>query len=199
MAAFFFLPEKQKRRNRGSSWYISLHRPGPTLSSLKLFCHLPPGLISLSHLPLLSVCRRSAFLSLDLSVCQGDPSSAESLFLSIWISLSLQGTLDPVISITSPHPCPPHNTQLPPLLLVHLWLYRQDHPSVSLSLSRTETAILTHKGVLHCICPLVSCICLLHHVVHSSFFFFLSIHPSVSVCLNPNTSLSAVWVSKTMC
>lgn len=76
-----------------SSEYISVHRPSTTSPQSNYFTiylciNLAVFLISLYRLAL-SICRLSAFLCLDLSVCQGDPSSAASLFLSICLNRSL--------------------------------------------------------------------------------------------------------------
>lgn len=126
----------------------------------------PSLLICLSRLPLLHLC----------------------FYPSIWISLSLQGTCAqsnrshhsihvPLVSYRSPSPLP----------FVHLWLYRQDHPSASLSLSHIHTDLYfdIQRCFLQCICPLVSCNCF--YMMYSFFFcFLLCICPSI--CLRPPQS-----------
>lgn len=78
------------------SEYISFYRPSPTSTSsnyfaIYLFINLAVSPTAPYRLSL-SLCCMSAILSVDLSVCQHNPSSAASLFLSIYLNPSLRGT-----------------------------------------------------------------------------------------------------------
>lgn len=147
-----------------------------TLFPFELFSNLAfYPITSLSHsIHPLAVCAIFSW-----SVCQG-------LFCYISIPLclskSLRGTH--AQSNRSHHfihvPLVSH-ISLSSLLLVYLWLYRQEYPSVSLChihrplFWRTKVLSVRHQST--------SLLCL---------FFILSAHPSVSVCLSLITSLSSV-------
>lgn len=163
---------------------MSCHRPGPTsrLSRdftiylcINLACNAAYRLTP-------SVCPLPAFLSFDLSVCQAEPSSAGSLFLSIHLNLPLSGghgpsQIDHVIpsvslgdmqvSLFTP-PCTPLDVQA--------------RPSISFPLFRSQTSrLFWHAKLSHAA------------TVHFFLCFFASICPSISLSVLIQ-SLSAVCV-----
>lgn len=157
---------------------MSRHRPGPTspLShnfTIYLYINLAVFRNAAYRLTL-SVCRLPASLSFDLSVCQADPSSAASLFLSIHLNLCLSlfgghwpSHIDHIIPSVSPSdihislftpPCTPLDVET--------------RPSISLSLINTDLYFDMQS------CPMLQ--------LSTDFvvFLHLSVHPS-PFCLNP--------------
>lgn len=152
---------------------MSRHRPGPTspLShnfTIYLYINLAVFRNAAYHLTL-SVCRLPASLSFDLSVCQADPSSAASLFLSIHLNLCLSlfgghgpSHIDHIIPSVSPSdihislftpPCTPLDVETRPCI----------------SLSHKHRPLFWHAKLSHAA------------AVHLFCCFFASICPSISL------------------
>ena len=143
------------------------------------------ALILLSSLPLLTLSLYLSEASLQSSlswyICLSSGPFLCCISVSIHPSESLSfflGTWSPVKSITSPRPCPPRSTPTHPSSLYTCGcIDKSIHQSLLLCLSLTDLCFDTQR----CICPLVSRISLLHHVL----CFCLFVRPSVSVRAQP--------------